>query len=417
MIELSALLVMTILFFIAFVFSVSNKNFMNPLMFFLGPLTVSYYLFYFIFRPLNAVSALTIGTFMAATIIFTLSFLISVIFNRSLALKHGNMQKVSYVKSNRILIYAGILFGLISFVYAIFYFKNLGTSSTYGNSVREVYIDTIDSTPFIIKYGKYFLLFGTATLWYEYLNEVKKINKYFIYLLLGCSLANSFLTLSRTDLMITIIPFAIIFAKSQKKKSLNIGIKKIYNKMKTLLLVVASVVLIFLIGSLRSMSGAATSLLSPNNYITQYIGYPLVAFDKWISHRPWEGNGVQAIEPLNKVFSVLGIGPKNHLVFAQRGQFNVYGFLKEPYLDFGVLGIVMYMIIVGFFCGWIYMKSLQKNEYYIIFYSFYMYAAFMAFFSWSFFMITYVYLIVYLVAISSVDTRIETTKKGSGTIG
>ena len=42
--------------------------------------------------------------------------------------------------------------------------------------MREVYIDTIDSTPFIIKYGKYFLLFGTATLWYEYLNEVKKIN-------------------------------------------------------------------------------------------------------------------------------------------------------------------------------------------------------------------------------------------------
>lgn len=409
MIELGALLVITVLIFITISFSIVNKNFLNPLMFFIGPLTVSYYLFYFIFRPIHIISPLTVEMFTAATITFTISFLTSNKVNRLLRLKFGVLKKSKNIKSNRIFIYAGIIFGLISFVYAIYYFKNLGNSGSSGNAVREAYIDNVDTSPFVIKYGKYFLLFGTSILWYEYLNNVRKINKYGIYLLISCSLANSFLTLSRTDLMITIIPFAIIFAKSQKGSSVNVGMKNMYSKMKTFILVTASIGLIAMIGSLRSMT-KATSLFSPNSYIAQYIGYPLVAFNKWILPRPGTGNGIQSLEPLNKISSALGVGSKNELSFAPIGQFNVYGFMKEPYLDFGFLGIIIYMIVIGFFCGWIYQKSLQKNEYYIIFYSFYMYATFMAFFSWSFFMITYVYLFVYLLTVGSVNTSMEISK-------
>lgn len=417
---------MTVLIFmicyvlLAVIFSFAINDFINPLIFFVIPLFLSYILFFFAFSPIIMVSDLSIITFLLGVTSFIFGFLFCFFIitkqKRSILKATIKTTENKDEKRNWVFIYLSLLIGVIGFIYNLNYFQQLGGGQILGagRAIREAYIDIAQEAPFMVTYGKYFLLFSTSILWYDFLLGKSRNNKFFIYLLLFLCIASAFLTMSRTDLLFTLLPILVLFIRAQKTNSANkiLSIRNSFvRKLKIFLIVFLSLMLIVFIGSLRTMSsGKRLSILDPDNYITQYIGYPLVAFDKWIVNQPGSGSGVQFLEPLDKILHSLHLIRDDNLILAQTGQFNVYGFLKEPYLDYGLLGVIFILLLMGIFCAWIYIKSYSSSEKYMIFYAFYLYGIFMSFFSWSFSLITFLYLFVFLFFATSIETQLWKSK-------
>lgn len=91
---------------------------------------------------------------------------------------------------------------------------------------------------------------------------------------------------------------------------------------------------------------------------------------------------------------------------AQRGQFNVYSYLKAPYLQFGTFGVFIILMIVGFLSNFAYNKYKTGSKYWVIFYAAYTYALVLAFFDWQFGITTYLYLVIFLLITAGVNTVI-----------
>lgn len=67
---------------------------------------------------------------------------------------------------------------------------NLGSKSA---NLREAFVYSLDSIPFYVTYGKYFLLFSISFIFYEHLNGRKKFNRFFLLILGLLLLINSLL--------------------------------------------------------------------------------------------------------------------------------------------------------------------------------------------------------------------------------
>lgn len=378
-----------------------KKDFFNPLVFFFVPLSISYYLYYIVFRPIVMVSNQTLLAFIIGITGFIFGFIVSLLISAAISKRDkGLIVNKKQLEICLPVVYLSALIGVIGFVVTLNYFRQLGGGLGFDSAafdVRETYIENARDLPFLVTYGKYFLLFSTAVLFSDFLDRKKKYNKYFIFILIFLCILNSFMTMSRTDLMISIIPLFIIYYRNYKKSRINVVASHFVNRIKMLIIISLSISAILVIGTLRTTSnGGMKSILDPNNYLTQYVGYPIVAFDKWIVNQPGVANGLQSFEPIYKIVDRLNLFSEKQIIVAPRGQFNVYSFLKSPYLDYGIYGLFIILIVFGLFCGWLYTKSQKREGFFTVFYAFYMYGVFMSFFTWSFTNITFVYLLFFI---------------------
>lgn len=213
---------------------------------------------------------------------------------------------------------------------------------------------------------------------------------------------NAFSVYSRTDLLISILPIFIIFFRIKIKNRVVLEENE-KSKIRRQVLVLSIILfsLMFVMNSSRKVEDTS-AFFSANNQIMQYIGRPLIAFDQWVVPYSNSSNQLLVFEPLNKVLLALGIFKPLNINLAPKGQFNVYSYLRAPYMDFGVIGIAVIMFVVGIICHYFYLKYKTNNKSWIIFYSIFSYGMIMSFFDWQFFIITFIYLFIYIVLVDKI---------------
>lgn len=401
MLETSLFVISIILFFVC-LYSLLIKDFLNPLVLFILPLFLQFTIFYFLYSELYSISIKTVIAFFTGIASFVIGYLLySLVFKNSNSnIKRSSKKKVN-IRTNWLFVIPILLLGIISIYFSRRYLNTLGHSSNIFDkssaNLREAFIENKSDTPFYVTYGKYFLLFPTLVIWYDFLKKNIKIPSILMLSLIGLVFYNSFNVFSRTDLFISIIPFVIIFFNIKIKKAKNSKFERRKFRTQTIWLLSGIIMLIFLMNSMRSIETSKNTFFSPKNVTMQYIGRPIAAFDQWIIPNSGVDGRFIILEPVEKLLNFLRSQPPKLPSLAPYGQFNVYSYLKAPYLMFGITGVMIIMILVGFFCHFLYHQYKQGDEFWVIFYSVYAYAIGMAFFDWQFGIITYVYLFLFLV--------------------
>ncbi len=142
------------------------------------------------------------------------------------------------------------------------------------------------------------------------------------------------------------------------------------------------------------------SILDKEFYLYKYLGYPIVAFDINVMAFPRISKGYYSLGPIGKVLGIFGVyhvSEFSSLGVAGPTQFNVYSYLAAPYKDFGIIGIIVISLFLGFISGMFYWFSIRKKGEWTVFYSVYIYGILMAFYSYQFAMTYYFYIAAILI--------------------
>lgn len=393
-----------IVFIVLLFLNIKNKTYFNPVFLFCMPLNLQYILYYLIYSKDHIISNTTLFVIILGQVAFLLGYILVKILPKK---KISQSYKV-YEKYNWKIINFFLIIGIVCMLLSIIYMSRLNVSNfnfnSTGANLREAFVHSINSTPFYVIYGKYFLLFSSITIWYAYLTHSIKIKKKYMICLLILVIINSFIVLSRTDFLITVVPILAVFYQTIRIKSnvaMNNQLQTGFLKKRYKLLLFTVILFAFYVLNSRRMIDDGTMNTIQNNVIIQYIGKPLIVLDQWIIPNPGVAHGYLFFELFNKIGAILGANFYYGIELAPLGTFNVYSYLFVPYIEYGVLGVIVLMFLIGIVSTMLYEKFLiGKNKSWVIFYSFYSYSLIIAFFDWQFGIMTYVYLAVYLSLIS-----------------
>lgn len=263
----------------------------------------------------------------------------------------------------------------------LFIIKEFGLSPT---SIRR---GLLGDLPLVIN-----LLFYVNTFTYSYIagvflckNNISKLKKIFLLFLL---ILTSFIKMNKTSFFTLFFLIILILKYNNKLKLKNI-----------IFLLCSLIVLVF---SLVAIRGDANTLsdFSIAKYLYIYILSPLTAFDFVVQSKiPVINNvGGYTFVFFNRLLSVVGLnlntsiwGPWVNVPLPT----NVFTVFAPYYIDFGIIGIIIFASIQGMFWGCIY--NFQKRNLLIfkIFYSVYIYSIFLQFFS-DYFFYTFSVIIQYI---------------------
>lgn len=404
-------LVLLLVYFVTLIILSSillRKDLFSPLFLFGGPIVLQYFIYYYVYSETHPISNLTLLLYSLGLGSFICGYFFFLIFVKKRNFDTRNHYETK-VKSNYFVIYASLIVGLICLVLTQLYLKQLGVGfsnfSSESLNIREAFINNLSNIPFYVTYGKYFLLFSISYIWFDFLSGSQSISRFKMGILLVLLFYNAFSVYSRTDLLISILPIFIIFFRTKIKNS-NIAEKIEKSKIRKQIFILA-IGLLFLLVVMNNSRSIETSsaFFSVDNQIMQYIGRPIIAFDQWVLPYSNSSNQLLVFEPLNKVLLMLNIINPTNINLAPRGQFNVYSYLRAPYMDFGIIGVVLIMFLVGIVCHYFYIKYKSRNKSWIIFYSIFSYGMVMSFFDWQFFIITFVYLFIYIILVDKIRIR------------
>ena len=393
-------LFIVVLFFIIIVTTIIYfKEPFSPIVLFGVPITIQYIIYYYVYSDVYTLSNSTLFIYTLGLMFFIIGHLFYRLMIRE-KISDNDWNSLIHGKSNYIVIYSCLIIGIVFLIMTQNYLNSFGVGASNFSSdslnIRENFINNLAKVPFYVIYGKYFLLFSISYIWYDFLTGKKNINKGLMFGLLLLLFYNAFSVYSRTDLLISILPIFIIFIRI---KILNTNLQKKIEMKKVrkqvIGLTLALFLLLILMNSTREVENS-TSFFSVNNQVMQYIGRPLIAFDQWVLQHPKSSNQLLTFEPLNKVLLSIGVFEGSNVALSPKGQFNVFSYLRAPYMDFGFIGVPIIMFIVGIACHYFYLKFKSNSKSWIIFYSVFAYGIIMSFFDWQFFIITFVYLGVFI---------------------
>lgn len=414
-----SLIFVLLLIFQTFSYSFKIKDFSNPIFLFIVPLCVQFMVYYFFYRKIYPIGNKTIIVWWMGIIGFVLGYIFyKLIYNKDNSIPK---MKETHFKTNYIFVWFCLILGVISIFFTKSYMSGLsGQVQIFDNdalNIRDAYVNNAATIPIYVIYGKYLLLFSYLVILYDSLFKYKKINRRYVFLLGILVVYNSSLTYARIDLLLTLLSIFLIFYKYvlsfKYPKNTNLEKKyyEYYKKSKKSLVILLVIIIILFIIITRTRSYSNTSIFDSQNQILQYLGRPIQAFDYWVVNNPMTSNNWAIIEPLFKILSVLGLKLNVGPSLAPIGQFNAYSYLRVPYLQFGTIGVLIAMILVGFIANIFYSKFKNGNKYWVIFYSVYAFSLVIAFFHWQFTSTIYLYLIIYLIIVSCINTVLKKKEK------
>ena len=212
----------------------------------------------------------------------------------------------------------------------------------------------------------------------------------------GLYLLMSFLQGYRGDMMRIWVSWLVSFYTVKKRAVGWRRTRETKKLMRTFALTVLIIgVLFVLLRTFVGRTGKATEW-DPLYYVTFYAGSPLAALDLFIK-RPGSRSSVWAKETFYYLNKSLGAWlNKPELQFAFPKEFrrspngtvigNVYTALRAPYKDFGFVGMLIFLFIVGIFFTWLYCRVRRKHanrpvDFFLLVYSYVVYTCFMFFYN------------------------------------
>ncbi len=277
------------------------------------------------------------------------------------------------------LIFLGMLIIFVIRFYYLYKFslKHGNTRGIFGviASVRLPYaLGQYSSSGLIEKIAVYLTLvceiFSYLYLYYFLYNAILKkvILKRLLLPIIGyCIIAISFTGRTQYIQVATMIIWMTIYLYSQKEN------KRYNNKQlikKIMSIGITGVVLLFLYGGI-SRNSVENSSLSIS--ITAYIGSPLYGFDQYKDIGFYEiapGSkefGYYTLQNIHSFFNKFGanfeIPSFHHLPFYKysKGSSNIYTSLMFPYQDYGIVGLFITRMLIGFIAGVLERKVIKSD--------------------------------------------------------
>ena len=374
-----------------------HNDLLNPLTGYLLPISIGFILYYYLYRIEHQVTERTLLCFSFGAICFLIGyFVFGYFFKQKIPIN-----KKERNKNNEILLLYKIIIFLGIIVNCIEFYKN-GISGPFGNNfLRNVRWNSLYSgrKNFLGTYSTVFLHVTTCILLQYGKTEKRCKQKFFVLLLLFSTI----FSMARSTMLQYIISIVYICYFSKEKR----GIQKKYFNIKQLLSGNIKIICLFLVVFFAFSAVALVtnklgggSILDKEFYLYKYLGYPIVAFDINVMAFPRISKGYYSLGPIGKVLGIFGVyhvSEFSSLGVAGPTQFNVYSYLAAPYKDFGIIGIIVISLFLGFISGMFYWFSIRKKGEWTVFYSVYIYGILMAFYSYQFAMTYYFYIAAILI--------------------
>lgn len=367
------------------------KDVVQPLVLFVVPVTLGLILYSVYFQNRWPVSDAAFKAYDVGLVSFVLGVSLYHMIGRQ-KYNVNQLDEMEWFKQVRVVPALVYLFGVWQTISAIRYLKNMGM---FGSDLRDYFVTHPDDFPFGVVYGKYFLIFGGVFFLIKSFEDRWTVTRALVvFSAFALSITVSLYTQARTDVMMSVIPLIVVVSVCRVKDA-KLSVAGIYGLFVIGLSYAVKYVLDFIEKS--RFETQQVEFFSAGNQMFQYIGLPITAFDQWIVQPGREAttNGWGMIEFVDKVARMIDIKvPQTS--FAPLGTFNVYSYLRDPYMAWGTLGLSVVMILAGILAAIIYYRAYAFKSYALIFYAVFANSIFMSFFSWQMANMVNVYALVFV---------------------
>ena len=141
-----------------------------------------------------------------------------------------------------------------------------------------------------------------------------------------------------------------------------------------------------------------------NTFFIYYVG-PIVTFDRYMLEFNSYTSGWHTFYPFAKLLSIIGfqLEPLEPGPYIPPGQPNVFTMMAGPYVDYGVIGLVIVPFFLGLIYSIIYTYVRRGNIYFITFYSLFTYPLALSFFAYQYSLASWLYYIIILFVIKCME--------------
>lgn len=390
--------------------SIKTKDFLNPIMSFITPIAISYIVFQIFYR--KNCSDETIYIYCLGIVFFTFGFVIHRVISRY-NLHYSGLTTYqtsrSYIRITR---HFEIIFKIITIVSlvlnVIYIFKAAISGPFLTNIIRNIryYSNYGDGKGFLTEYSMIVVKVFLCVLLYQYFVEGNHKKKIWIVICTVTSIIGIISTIARTQILNLAIIWFYIFTLGKikkNKKSMFLSWKTIKEKWRIILIIFLLIFSFYYI-AIKTNKIGGVGIYDSNFFVNSYLGKELLNFDLYVKDFSSQGKGYYSLGWVAKILESLNIIESPHTmeyIFMRSGG-AVESFIKAPYVDFGIYGVCLIMLLIGFFNGFVYKQVLTKSGYWCLFYTTCIYSNIMAFFDYQYMMSGQMYFLLVLLLSGSI---------------
>lgn len=331
---------------------------------------------------LSQLSELTLFLFVGAGFCFYLGDLSSLALNgRRAADRRGEGSAVLLVIDSRMKM-ALLASGFIGFLITVYLLVTRGLLSgdAIGYALRYAHMYGEESD-----YGAFHFLVAAQALGYFFILSNNRLRRRVGWILVLACLLGSIVKMERTSVLMLLSSVAfLVHYRTRNTKLL-------------LYPILLSVFLFFLIAQLTFKADTVVG-----NFFLVYLGYGIKAFDEYIVKLPGVDGGSNVFL---LIYKLLGRGRGAESINIEAGEFNVFSYIQAPYMDFGVMGVVLITYLFGLIWGMVF-NCIRFSAFAVLMYASMIYPAIVVFYAWQFSLTTYIYLFIVYLAIFGFNSRV-----------
>lgn len=405
MLFLLIVIVTTLLF--AYLYSKKYKDIFNPLILFIVPIAISFIVNCIYYDPIQEISDATYQIYGTGVLSFAVGVLLCTMVPHAY---NGNKKNIT---PNALVFDIYILASIIGTICAVIYIIKGSGIHAYGNNfMRNIrYYSLYVSPPSgLSKYGIIFCGVILNYLLYDvFVNGKKnKHNKRLLFTMTFMYCIFMMVTFARTvmfDLFARIIFFVYLgFAKKNKKSRLTTNTLRFY-----FLIFMVGILVLFIFTFIAAKTGKSFGA-GGASWLISYFGAEFSVFQKYILSIPGALKGGASLGVISRVLRLFPFLPQkeayaDHALHMQGLGGPVSSFVSNPYLDFGIVGVVLIMIIYGYIISYIYLRHKHSGGIWTMFFATCIYQCIIAFFSFQFGLTSQIYEMVALLILFGIKTE------------
>lgn len=388
--EITLLIILAAFILILF-YSILIKDIFNPASIFIVSITAGYLAYYFYWYKYNSITHVKPESYMLYLLgvyaFITGYLLIECVIKKRKKTMELPKYPQRYLTYANLFLIIGIIGFLINIIQALPYVMN--NPSNWAFELR--YANAISG----IKYsGRYLLLFLQISTVIQIINrKIWKISNEKIFFMVSIWMISSLLTMARTELFLCLISTMLAFIYSTRWSNL---------KYKPNFKVICAFLPLLTFGF--CYFAKLTGRLGEGflNIFLKYLGYPLIAFNDFILGQACTTSGANTFYVLKQLLHIM----KVNTVMVDRsniqigpGDFNVFTFLQGPYMDYGILGIIIIMFVLGIGYRLLYTYVRNGNIWAKTYYCFVSFPLIMSFYDFIFEYSLWIYFLIILLLV------------------
>lgn len=412
--EAIVLLLIIVIMIYGFYLCNKTKDFFNPITTFIAPIFLGYLIFLRYYN--NGVSNISLVIYFLGIVSYFIGFLLHRTVSRyKLKYNMSISKRAIYMNTNteKIFQLVSIISLFLTFIYVL---KNMFAGPFGTNFIRNLrYISLYESSKGIFAtYGLVVAMTLLKIYFYKFYVENNKSKKKWLIILIIAAIISILSTVARTTIIGIVCSLYYLYSIRNKinRKSLNMNILKRINESRKGLTIIILVGFIFIIISASTNKLGEANIFSESFFFNKYMGQQIYNFDKYILNYKYTGGGYYCLGVIGKIFAAFKIIPNDIITEIGKNIGNpVYSFVSGPYVDFGIIGVILFMFIMGILNSFIYSKALKYGGYWSIFYTTCIYSNIMAFYAFQYLMSDQIYLLVLIIILQISNFKLKVRRQ------